>query len=829
MKQALSFRTILLLTLVGVAISSLILQRWLMDSVYCESIDDLSAALTQQTVQRVADRLDELVKTAVDHQRLYVRLAPDGELTSDQFPEIFQQLWATVEPHDELSYLGVGIAETGEYAMLKNSAGEPLTVRMYVRDPLTGPEIRDYRPSVRGLELLARTPWTNSGDPKTTYDLKLRPFYVQAAKARRGAWTDSYLFWGGTAAGEIPGVTFATPIYDDAGQLTLVWDIDLELRTLSRFLQRVQQQIPGRLLIAEHRADNSWRLIAEPTVQPDADGATVAADAAAKAFLRSLPPDFSEAAALTESASMFDFNGKEWQATCAMLEGPDRPEWLIAQLSPTDAAPRPAPLSGRWSVATFLTAGLFASVTAWWVSRLIAAPLLTLEQQARGLAAGERTQIPLVGSPDEIGKLSQTLNSMALAVQQRQQALEQAVIDLRMSRERLRAHIDRTPVGALEVDPQGCIVDWNSSAEQIFGWAFAEVRGRHFEFIVPEAIRPQIDAIVESLFRREGGFRSDNQNVTKDGRLIDCEWYNTPLVDLEGRTFGIACLVLDATERKRAEAAIRELNEQLESRVRQRTAELQTALQDLESFSYSVAHDLRAPLRSIDGFSLALAEDCGDALSPDCAAHLHRIRAATQRMGSLIDALLRLARVARSDVHHEAVDLTELAQQALLQRQAADPQRNVELRLTPGLMVVGDRQLLRSLMDNLCDNAWKYTRVRSPAIIELIVEERPDGRWFGVGDNGVGFDAEYAHKAIEPFQRLHRVEDYEGHGIGLATAALIARKHGGDVYLVARPEGGAVCWFRLEPARSAATLPDDSIATDRKVATNSTAVVSSPS
>lgn len=808
MRATLSFRTILLLTLVGVAISSLILQRALTSSVYRDSLYELSVALTQQTVQRVADRLDELVATATDHERLYERLAPDGQLTSAQFPEIFQQLWATVAPHPQLSYLGVGIAETGEYAMLKQPAGEPLTVRMYVRDPQTGPEIRDYRPTVRGLVLFARSPWTNSGDPQTTYDLKLRPFYLQAAKHKHGTWTDSYEFWAGTPAGATPGVTFATPIYDDAGQLTLVWDIDLELQTLSEFLQRVQRQVPGRLLIAEHRADNTWKLIAEPATTADAD-VTQAAQTASQAFIARLPANFAEAEAYCEAASTFEFEGADWQATCATLKGPNRPEWLIAQLTPSDAVPQPTPLSDLWFAATFLAAGLFASLTAWWVSRIIAAPLQTLEQQARALASGERTAIALAGGPDEIAKLSQTLNHMAQSLQQRQRSVEQANEMLLISSERLRRHFNQTPVGALEVDPQGMIVDWNPSAERIFGWTFDEVRNRRFDMIVPPEIRPGIELIIEQVFRQQSGFRNDNQNITKDGRTIDCEWYNTPLVDQNGHTFGIACLVLDVTERKQAEAAIRELNEQLETRVRRRTAELQAAMQDLESFSYSVAHDLRAPLRTIDGFSLALAEDFGETLTPDCADHLQRIRSATQRMGSLIDALLRLARVARSDVHHEAVDLTELAQQAFAQRQAAEPQRQVAIQLTPALMVVGDRPLLRVLVDNVCDNAWKYTRRRDHAFIELIVEERPDGRWFGIRDNGVGFDGEYAHKAIEPFQRLHRVEDYEGHGIGLATAARIARKHGGDVCLVARPEGGAICWFRLEPARTETTLPAD--------------------
>ncbi len=799
MPRRLSFRTLLILTLLGVVLLSLMLFAALSFRIHRQSLAVINDALSRQTLQRVADRLDELVRTATEHRQLYGRLAPEGRLTSAEFPRVFQQLWATVEPHAELSFLGVGLPATGEYAMVRRHAGEGLQIRMYVKDPETGPEIRDYRPLADRLELVERIPWTNDGDPRRTYDLPTRPFYQAAVQAGRDVWTDSYLFWGGNEEGELPGVSYVTPIYDAAGKLSLVWDIDLELRSLSRFLERVQSQVPGQLLIAEQRADGAWRLLAAPSLLDPDNTADDPCHDVAERYLEQLPATFEAAERLCRDTTVVTVADQTWEVYSAVLQGPERPRWLIAELRPANLIPPPTSYADPPFWGTFLIVGLVATLAAIGVGRFIARPLQTLEQEARLLVGGERLQLPLVGGPDEIGRLSLTLNRLAEIVRQRQTNLMEVNTELRLSRERLEAHINGTPVGALEIDRRGMIVGWNPAAERIFGWSIAEAKSQRFDFIVPESIRPEIQAVVDHLIDRDGGYRNTNQNLTKDGRLIDCEWFNTPLVAPDGTTFGLACLVLDVTERNRIDAELRGLNEELEAMGRERTAALQMALRDLESFSYSVAHDLRTPLRAIHGFSQALAEDAGPELSLACRDHLTRIQGAAERMAELIDALLRLARVARQEIYRETVDLSELLGQIMTTRREAEPDRIVECRITPGLVAIGDRALLRVLLENLADNAWKYTRPKSPAVIEFVAEESPQGRWFCLRDNGIGFDARYAHKAIEPFQRLHPEGEFEGHGIGLATAARVAEKHGGTLVLEARPEGGAVCRFTLGP------------------------------
>lgn len=797
MSRQVSFQRLLLVTLMGVALGCLVLSGSVSYTLHRRNVDTLSDALTQQTLQRVTDRLDELVRTTVEHQRLFPTLSRNGELTSRDFPSLFNQLWSTVQPHAELSYLGVGIAATGEYAMVHHPPGESLTVRMYVRDEETGPEIRDYRPTADGLELKQRIPWTNSGSPYDSYDLSSRPFYQQAVQAGRAVWTDSYQFWGGAESGNQPGVTHVTPIFDEQGELKLVWDIDLELASLEQFLDRIEQPISGRLLIVEQRQDGAWRLLARSSKASGLQTSDEQDQLAITTFVNSLPRKFRDAATHANQRPQFVVQGQQWESVSGVLQGPDRPRWLVAEIWPLNAAPQPVSPVNQWFLATFAMIGSGVGVLAWGLSRYIAFPLQQLQDEARLLAAGERTRMPLVGGPDEVRSLSVTLNALSDSLQQRQRALEAANRELRISHERLQRHIDGTPVGALEVNPQGLIVDWNRAAEQIFGWSRDEVLGRRFDLIVPPEIKTDIEAVVVQVFQSVNGLSHANQNVTKDGRTIDCEWFNTPLFGPNGEPFGIACLVLDVTERKEQEREIRRFNERLESLVQERTHKLQLAIEDLESFSYSVAHDLRAPLRSIHGFSSLLQEELDESLTPMTRDYLRRMCAGAQHMAELIDALLRLTRVVRKDVQYETVDLSALARQCFERLAQAEPERAVEIRVQPQVIVRGDSHLLRILLENLCDNAWKYSRASGHPVLEFVCEERHDGLWYGIRDNGVGFDPEYAHKALEPFQRLHTNEEFSGHGIGLATADRIVRKHRGEIHLEPVPSGGAVCWFRL--------------------------------
>jgi len=257
-----------------------------------------------------------------------------------------------------------------------------------------------------------------------------------------------------------------------------------------------------------------------------------------------------------------------------------------------------------------------------------------------------------------------------------------------------------------------------------------------------------------------------------------------------------------------SEAEIRVLNHELqvtntslEERVDQRTRELANTNQELEAFSYSVSHDLRAPLRTIDGFSLALSEDYADKLDDTGRDYINRVRGGVQRMGLLIDALLQLSRVTRAEIQSERFDLSQVATLVFGELSALDPGRHVELVAQPGVLAIGDPRLLRIALENLMGNAWKFTSKTPNARLQFGAEpgtgEHAGTTVYFVRDNGAGFDMQYVDRLFTAFQRLHGDRDFKGSGIGLATVSRIIRRHHGSIWAEGQVEQGATFYFTL--------------------------------
>jgi PAS domain S-box-containing protein len=400
---------------------------------------------------------------------------------------------------------------------------------------------------------------------------------------------------------------------------------------------------------------------------------------------------------------------------------------------------------------------------------------------------------PQVEAETQFRKLNEQLE---LRVALRTDELGAANAALRASEERTLSILQNALDAVVMMDREGFVTGWNQAAERVFGYSSSEAIGREVaELIIPRegraAHRVGLNAAKETGIGPVIGRLIEVTAMRKSGESFPAEISITRMGS--GMSMGFTAFVRDISERKDAEIRILDLNHQLGLRVEEAGA----ANRELEAFCYSVSHDLRTPLRSIDGFSLALLEDYGHVIDATGKDYMVRVRNATQRMAGLIDDLLNLSRVSRAELNREAVDLSIMAAGICAELKLANPGRNVVCEITPGLTVTADPALVRIVLENLLGNAWKYTSRKAEARVELGMQREHNREIYYVKDNGAGFDMTYADKLFAPFQRLHRADEFEGTGVGLATVLRILHRHGGHAWAEASVDRGATVFFTL--------------------------------
>jgi PAS domain S-box-containing protein len=370
---------------------------------------------------------------------------------------------------------------------------------------------------------------------------------------------------------------------------------------------------------------------------------------------------------------------------------------------------------------------------------------------------------------------------------------------LRAGEARFRSLSESSPVGVFQQDQAGHCIYANERWLEITGRTLDQTLGQALLENVHPDDRGRIRQSWAESAARGTEFAGELRILRPDGSVRWVSLRARPMLAAGGRPVGAIGTADDVSDRVRASEDIRRLNAELEQRVADRTAQLGVANAELEAFSYSVSHDLRSPLRAIDGFSRALEEDFAERLDDSGRDYLRRIRSAGQRMGHLIDDLLRLSRASRVEMRRENVDLSALAAEIATELQAHYAGHTVEFICAAGLHALADRALTRIVLLNLLDNAWKYTRRQSAPRVELALQpelsDNGGGPVFAVSDNGAGFDMRYAGKLFAPFQRLHSPAEFEGTGIGLATVKRIVARHGGRAWVEAAVNRGTKIYF----------------------------------
>lgn len=454
-------------------------------------------------------------------------------------------------------------------------------------------------------------------------------------------------------------------------------------------------------------------------------------------------------------------------------------------------------------VLVFVLALSFTLIMVYWSFQRIIFPLTELSEGVEQLQTGKLNWNIAIQGNDEISSLASALGGMATKLKQTLLGLEQNITELSQTKEALqqseehyRGLFNGIPVGLYRTSWDGQIINANQALVQMLGYPDRETllqRNVEDVYEFPEDRQYWRSTLLEGA----GPQFSELRIRRYDGQVIWVRDATRLVRERSGNLLYFEGSLEDITERKQAVEAVQRLNAELERRVIERTAQLEAANRELESFSYSVSHDLRAPLRALSGYSRILMEDYTDILDETGKSYLMYLQSASNRMIAIVDDLLKLSQVTQTEMQRRPLDLSSLARDIIAELRSNDPNRNVDFWASDHMQIDADASLMRIALENLLGNAWKFTSKHAHARIDFGVTHKDSQTVFYVRDDGVGFDMAHATKLFGAFQRLHSLADFDGTGIGLATVQRVIQRHNGNIWAEGQVEKGATFYFTL--------------------------------
>lgn len=441
-----------------------------------------------------------------------------------------------------------------------------------------------------------------------------------------------------------------------------------------------------------------------------------------------------------------------------------------------------------------LMLGAIAAVA---ISRHVSRPIAQISGDVNTISAGDLDHkiSPALGT--EFGVLTESIDSMVQALKEMIVKLQGSERELKESEERYRGVVDAQSEFITRFRPDGTVTFVNEAYCRYFNLNCREIIGKKFFPVIPDEDKKMVEEHLRQISPERPESVIEHRIIMPEGEIRWHQWIDRGIFSPEGSLIEIQSVGRDISERKQIEEENRKLNEELEDRVRSRTADLEAANRELDSFSYSVSHDLRAPLRAIDGFSAILIREYVSSLPADSVLYLQKIRENTLKMGMLIDDLLNFSRMSRQPLNRFLIDPMSVAGEAYEELRTETMGRSVHLDIREMPVCSADPVLLHQVYSNLISNALKFTRIKESAEIEIGSLERAGRTVYYVKDNGIGFDMKYAPKVFGVFQRVHEDPSLEGTGVGLAIVERIIHRHGGEIWVESVPERGTTFFFTL--------------------------------